>query len=169
MGSHYCSKLEWAIVMMGGPKKTLVSVEKNIALIFTNAIRQRTTGVVLPEDIFSTSRAVSPFFPSVQAVKGSSRRACVFHRSLYDDGSVPVNSCSSGSAQVWTAGFTFLRCKIVRYDWDEIFVCLRSQCVTEVLSITKLAGHWRSCTGFEPSGKPNPSLHLYLIVVPATR
>ena len=57
-------------------------MEKNIALIFTNAIRQRTTGVVLPEDIFSTSRAVSPFFPSVQAVKGSSRRASVFHRSL---------------------------------------------------------------------------------------
>ena len=48
----------------------------------TNAIGQRAAGVVLPVDIFSTSRAVTPYFPSVQAVKGSSRRACVFHRSL---------------------------------------------------------------------------------------
>ena len=93
MGSHYCSKLEWAIVIMG-----LLFQWKDITLIITNAIRQRATGVVLPVDIFSTSRAVSPFFPSVQAVKGSSRRASVFHRSLYDNGTVPVNSCSSGSA-----------------------------------------------------------------------
>ena len=36
MGSHYCSKLEWAIEMMGGPKKTFVSVEKNIDIYQCN-------------------------------------------------------------------------------------------------------------------------------------
>ena len=48
----------------------------------TNAIGQRAAGVVHPVHIFSTSRAVSPFFPSVQTVKGSARRASIFHRSL---------------------------------------------------------------------------------------
>ena len=49
---------------------------------YTNATRQRAAGVVLPKNVRSTSRAVSPGFSSVEAFKGLSRRASVFHRGL---------------------------------------------------------------------------------------
>ena len=58
------------------------SILRVAVMWYTNAIGQRAAGVVLPLDVYSTSRTISPFFPSVQTVKGSARRASVFHRSL---------------------------------------------------------------------------------------
>ena len=49
---------------------------------YTNAIGQRAAGVVLPKNVHSSSRTVPPCFSSVEAVKGLSRRASVFHRGL---------------------------------------------------------------------------------------
>ena len=51
-------------------------------ILDTNAIGQRAAGVVLPVDIGTASRAVPPFFASVQTVKGLTQRTSVFHRSL---------------------------------------------------------------------------------------
>ena len=58
------------------------SILRVAVMWYTNAIGQRAAGVVLPKNVHSTSRAVSPCFSSVEAVKGLSRRASVFHRGL---------------------------------------------------------------------------------------
>ena len=99
----------------------------------TNATRQRAAGVVLPKNVRPSSRAVSPCFSSVEAFKGLSRRASVFHRSLkqkvcivnnmiqppypiqipkiwanlYDDASIPADHCSSITATVGALWLTF--------------------------------------------------------------
>ena len=49
---------------------------------YTKAIGQRAAGVVLPKDVHSTSRTVSPFFSSVQTIKSLSRGASVFDSGL---------------------------------------------------------------------------------------
>lgn len=55
----------------------------------------------------------------MEAFKGLSRRASVFHRGLYDDASIPADHCSSITATVgalWLAFSWFAECDLSPVD-----------------------------------------------------